>query len=104
MFAIGNIVKGIAVVLDWVTTLYLWIVIISALISWLNPDPYNPIVRTLRSLTEPVYYRIRSALPFVYSYGLDLSPIVVILALKFLDYAVIQNLYQFAARLNNTPF
>ena len=58
------IVRAIATVLDFVLTAYFWIVIISALLSWVNPDPYNPIVRFLRGVTEPVFYKIRSWIPF----------------------------------------
>lgn len=66
-------------------TMYMWVVIVSALLSWVNPDPYNPIVRFLRNATEPVYYRIRRLLPFVVIGGFDLSPIVVIFAVQILS-------------------
>ncbi|PKN09595.1 MAG: hypothetical protein CVU73_01185 [Deltaproteobacteria bacterium HGW-Deltaproteobacteria-8] len=65
-------------------TLYMWVVIISALLSWVNPDPYNPIVRFLRSITDPVYARIRRLLPFVVIGGMDLSPVVVIVTVQIL--------------------
>ena len=63
-------------------TLYMWVVIISALLSWVNPDPYNPIVRFLRNVTDPVYMRIRRWFPFVVIGGFDLSPVVVIVAVQ----------------------
>jgi YggT family protein len=66
-------------------TLYMWVVIVSALLSWVNPDPYNPIVRFLRNATEPVYWRIRSWMPFVVVGGFDLSPILVIAAVQILS-------------------
>ena len=66
-------------------TLYMWVVIVSALLSWVNPDPYNPIVRFLRNATEPVYWRIRRWLPFVVVGGFDLSPILVIFAVQVLS-------------------
>ena len=65
-------------------TLYMWVVIISALLSWVNPDPYNPIVRFLRNITDPVYARIRRLMPFVVVGGMDLSPVVVIVAVQIL--------------------
>ncbi|MHC1701289.1 MAG: YggT family protein [Humidesulfovibrio sp.] len=65
-------------------TLYMWVVIISALLSWVNPDPYNPIVRFLRNITDPVYARIRRLMPFVVIGGMDLSPLVVIVAVQIL--------------------
>jgi YggT family protein len=65
-------------------TLYMWVVIISAVLSWVNPDPYNPIVRFLRNVTEPVFTRIRRALPFIVVGGMDLSPLLVIVAVQIL--------------------
>jgi len=66
-------------------TVYMWAVIISALLSWVNPDPYNPIVRFLRNATEPVFERVRQWMPFVVLGGFDLSPIVVIAAVQILS-------------------
>ena len=57
MFVFGNFLRGIATVLDLALTLYLYIVIVRAVLSWVNPDPYNPIVRFLRQVTDPVFYR-----------------------------------------------
>lgn len=93
---ISNFMQAIASVLDTVLTLYFWIVIISALLSWVNPDPYNPIVRILRNLTEPVFYRVRRWLPFTYFSGIDFSPIVVLLVIQFLKIFVVQSLYQYS--------
>lgn len=95
----GNLLGAIASVLSLVLTLYFWIVIISAVLSWVNPDPYNPIVRTLRNLTEPVFYRIRRTFPFVVISGIDLSPIVVILGIHFLERFVVASLASFAMRM-----
>jgi len=64
--------------------LYIWVVIIAALITWVNPDPYNPIVRFLRAVTEPVYYYIRRYIPTTFG-GFDIAPIILILALQFLQ-------------------
>ncbi len=68
-----------------VINLYIWIIIISALLSFVRPDPSNPIVQALYRLTEPVYYWVRRKMPFVIISGIDLSPLVIILALQFLD-------------------
>jgi YggT family protein len=81
------IVRAIATVLGIVLNAYFWIVIISALLSWVNPDPYNPIVRFLRGITEPVFYKIRTWIPFAVIGGFDLSPIIVILAIKVCEIA-----------------
>ncbi|MFW5791406.1 MAG: YggT family protein [Desulfohalobiaceae bacterium] len=96
MIVLSNFIQAIASVLDTVLTLYFWIVIISALLSWVNPDPYNPIVRILRNLTEPVFYRVRRWLPFTYMSGIDFSPIVVLLAIQFIKVFLVRTLYQLA--------
>ena len=99
MFVLGNVLFAIARVLDTLLSLYFWIVIIAALLSWVRPDPYNPIVRTLSSLTEPVLYRIRKHLPFTYIRGLDLSPIVVLIVIQLIQSIVVRSLFQYAAML-----
>lgn len=97
--ALGLFIEGIAEVLSIVLTLYMWIVIISALLSWVNPDPYNPIVRTLRNLTEPVFFRVRRWLPFLNIGGLDLTPIVILLGIVFLKTVLVGNLFRLAMRI-----
>ncbi len=67
-----------------VITLYKWVIIISALISWVRPDPYNPIVQMLYRLTEPAYALVRRFIPTVFG-GMDLAPLIVILVLLFLE-------------------
>ena len=99
MFVLGNIIFAIARVMDTLLTLYFWVVIISALLTWVRPDPYNPVVRTLNALTEPVLYRIRKWLPFTYISGLDLSPIVVLIAIQLVQSIVVRSLFQYAAML-----
>jgi YggT family protein len=75
----------------------MWIIIIRALISWVNPDPYNPIVRFLYQATEPVLYPIRRRMPFMG--GIDLSPIVVLLAILFLQAFLVRTLEELAIRI-----
>ncbi|NCC24856.1 MAG: YggT family protein [Deltaproteobacteria bacterium] len=94
MFVFGNLFQALASVLDMVLNLYFWIVIVSALLSWVNPDPYNPIVRILNSLTQPVFAKVRQWLPFTYFSGLDLSPVVVLLAIQFLRMFIVRTLFQ----------
>ncbi len=96
MFVFDNFLIGIATVLSFALNAYFWIVIISAVLTWVNPDPYNPIVRALRGLTEPVFLQIRRKLPFVMVGGLDLSPIVVLLAIKFLEVFLVGSLMEAA--------
>ena len=88
----GNIILGITQVLDILLSSYKWIIIIRALISWVNPDPYNPIVQFLTRVTEPVLRPIRKLMQPWKMGGLDLSPLIAILAVIFLEYALIGNL------------
>ena len=92
MYFLSTILSAAAHIIHTVIWLYTWIIIISAVLSWVNPDPYNPIVRTLRALTEPVLWRARRLLPFLYVNGIDLSPVAVILALQFLDIVLVRSL------------
>ncbi len=85
-----------AKILDIVLNLYFWIVIVSALLTWVRPDPYNPIVRFLAAVTEPVYYHVRRLLPFLVIGGFDLTPIVVLLAIQFLQMFLVGTLYRIA--------
>ncbi|MFW5730089.1 MAG: YggT family protein [Desulfonatronovibrionaceae bacterium] len=99
MFVFSNFLTAVITVADTLLSLYFWIVIISALLSWVNPDPYNPIVRILRNLTEPVFYRIRRWIPFVTFSGIDLSPVVLLIGIQFVRMFLIQSLFQMAARI-----
>lgn len=94
MFVMSNFLQAVAVILNSILTIYFWIVIISAVLSWVNPDPYNPIVRFLRNLTEPVFYRVRKWLPFTFIGGIDLSPIVVLVAIQFIKLFVVKSISQ----------
>jgi len=95
---VGNILLGFATVLDYTLTFYTWIIIARALISWVNPDPWNPIVQFLTRATEPVLAPIRRRLGW--GMGVDLSPLVVIVAIWFLQIAVVQSIKDFAVRMN----
>ena len=98
MFIIGNFLSATAQILKIVLELYMWIIIIRALLSWVNPDPYNPIVQFLNSITEPVLYRVRQLIPMS-SIGIDFSPIVVILVIIFLQSFLINSIGMLAMRL-----
>lgn len=98
MFVLANFLNSIALLLHYVLTIYLWIVVARAVISWVNPDPYNPIVRFLHSATDPVLDRLRRYLPLFYG-GFDFSPIIVFLVIIFLDNFVVATLQQIAVRL-----
>jgi len=98
MYVLGNLLHALAVVLHYALQLYMYIIIARALLSWVNPDPYNPIVRFLNSITEPVLYRVRKAIP-MHGIGLDLSPIIVIFAILFLQISLVPTLETTAMKL-----
>jgi YggT family protein len=98
MFVVSNFLTAIARILDIGLSLYMYIVIARALISWVNPDPYNPIVRFMNSVTEPVLFRLRKRLPLFFG-GMDFSPIIVILGILFIQSFVVQSLVEMAAGL-----
>jgi YggT family protein len=83
MFILGNFLVALAKLIYIVSSAYIWIVIARAVISWVNADPYNPIVRFLVQITDPVLYKIRRYLPPMG--GLDLSPMILILVIVFLQ-------------------
>ncbi|HSB30330.1 MAG TPA: YggT family protein [Candidatus Sulfobium mesophilum] len=84
MFVFGDLFISVATILDYVLGLYKWVVIIAALITWVNPDPYNPIVRFLHAVTEPVFKPIRRIIG--YRLGpIDISPVIVIIVIIFLQ-------------------
>jgi YggT family protein len=98
MFVLGNVLQALAVVADYVLWIYMWVIIARALISWVNPDPWNPIVRFLEKATEPVLYPIRRRLGW--RMGVDISPIIAILIIIFLQVALVQTLRDLALRMN----
>jgi YggT family protein len=97
MFVLSNLLTAIAGVLGMVLTLYMYIVIARALLSWVNPDPRNPIVRFLYNATEPLLYRVRRVLPFMG--GIDFSPLVVIIGIYFLQSFLVTTLVEVAVRM-----
>ncbi len=92
---LATFIQAIAQILSMVINIYIWIVIISALLTWVNPDPSNPIVQILRRLTEPVYAFVRRYIPTTIG-GIDLSPIIIILGLQFLDLFLVKVLFNLA--------
>lgn len=90
-----EIVLAFAQVVDLIFTLYIFIIVGRAIISWVNPDPYNPIVRFLYNATEPVFYRVRQVVPMVFG-GFDLTPIFLLIVLTFLQRVINAGLVQLA--------
>jgi len=95
---LGNMVFAIAKILDLGISLYIIIIIVRSVLSWFNPNPYSPGVTFLIRVTEPVLHRIRRFLPLS-GVGLDLSPIIAIFALMFVQYFVVSSLYDLSASL-----
>jgi YggT family protein len=98
VFVAGNLLLTVANLLHLVLMAYMWIIIARAILSWVSPDPFNPIVRFLYRVTEPVLRPIRYRLPTM-SMGLDLSPMVVILVIYFLDGFLVSTLRDLALSL-----
>ena len=91
MFVFGDLVIAIAKIVDTLLEVYKWVIIIAALLSWVNPDPYNPIVRFLYSVTEPVFRPIRRLIGHRLG-PIDISPIIVILAIIFIQSFLVRTL------------
>ena len=98
MFAVSHFILAMARLLELVLWAYFWIIIARAVISWVSPDPFNPIVRFLYRVTEPVLRPIRRRLP-TFQMGLDLSPMIVILAIYFLQSFLVESLRDLAVSL-----
>jgi YggT family protein len=98
MFALRHLVEALAEILSLALTLYMWIIVARALLSWVNPDPYNPIVRFLYNITEPVLGWVRRRVPIIFG-GLDLSPLLVLLAIVFLQKFLVATLLDLALTL-----
>ena len=97
MFVLANLLNAFAQILHYVLNIYMWIIIIRALLSWVNPDPYNPIVRFLYQITEPVLDQVRKRLPYIG--GIDISPIIVIFIIWFLQEFLVQTISDIALRI-----
>jgi len=98
MFILGNFIAAVARIIDIALNIYMWIIIIRAVLSWVNPDPYNPIVRMLYRVTEPVMALVRRWIP-LQGLGIDFSPIVILLAIVFLQHFLVPSLMQIAYSL-----
>ena len=98
MFVLSNLIHALANLVNLALNAYLILVIARAVLSWVNPDPYNAIVRFVHRATEPVLRPIRERLPTV-AMGLDLSPMVVLLAIYFLQSFLVGSLHDLAASL-----
>lgn len=96
MYIMGYLLAAVAKVLDYVLIFFMWIVVARAVLSWVNPDPFNPIVRFIHNVTEPVLYPLRTRLPLGFG-GIDFSPIIVFLGVIFLRTFVVNSLMRMSA-------
>lgn len=99
-YVLRQAIEAVAGILNSLLELYFWIVLIAVLLTWVNPDPRNPIVRFLYGVTEPVLYQIRRRLPFVVAGGLDLSPLVLMIGIQFTKMLVVKSLYELSLRVS----
>lgn len=98
MFALRHLVEALAEILNLGLNIYMWLIVARAILSWVNPDPYNPIVRFIYNVTEPVLSRVRRLVPAFA--GLDLSPILVLIAIVFLQKFLVASLLDLAMRIH----
>ena len=92
MFVLSNFISAVATILDYMLAIANWLIIIRALISWVNPDPYNPIVQFLYKATEPILAPFRRLFP-IRTIGLDISPIFALIFIWFLKLFLVKTLY-----------
>jgi YggT family protein len=98
MFVMRNLVVAFATILDYVLWAYMWVLIIRAVLSWVSPDPYNPVVRILYSITEPVLSFLRRKFPLMAG-SIDFSPMVAIVIIIFLQRFLVRTLFDLAGRI-----
>ncbi|HOW35705.1 MAG TPA: YggT family protein [Candidatus Omnitrophota bacterium] len=96
MFIVGNLLLALARVVDVLLIMFYWLILIRALISWVNPDPYNTIVQFLYRVTEPILQPIRRILPPM---GIDISPIIAFLIIVFLQSFLVRTLTELSFKL-----
>ena len=96
MSALASIIVGIGGIVHSLLTIYIWVIIIAALLSWVRPDPYNPIVQFLTRITAPAYHLVRRMMPTTFN-GIDLAPLVIIIGLQVIDIILVTLLNELAS-------
>lgn len=96
MFILSNFFVAMAKVADIVLSVMYWLILVRALISWVNPDPFNPIVQFLYRATEPLLQPVRRFLPAM---GVDLSPLIAFILIIFVKSFLVATLYDIGLRL-----
>ena len=95
MILLANLLNRLAIVVDMILSMAMWMLIISALISWVNPDPFNPIVRFLHAVTQPMLKPIRRLVPPLGG-RIDISPIILIIVIVFLQAFLVGSMKSYA--------
>jgi YggT family protein len=85
---------GLVSFIAWLLDAYFWVVVVAVIVSWVNPDPRNPLVRFLRQVTEPVFEPVRRWLPPWKTGGLDFSPMIVLIAIQFVERVILPSLFR----------
>jgi len=98
MFILGNFIRALAEVINIGLTLFMWIVIAHAILSWVRPDPFNPIVRFINQVTEPLLYQIRRRIPSAFG-GIDFAPMLVVLWVVFLRIFLVDSLMRLSGMM-----
>lgn len=98
MSTLGSIIAGLGEIVHTLLNVYIWVVIIAALLTWVRPDPTNPIVQVLYRLTEPAYTLLRRYVPTVFN-GIDLAPLIIIIGLQVIDVIFVRLVYALAGAL-----
>jgi YggT family protein len=99
MFVASNFFAALAQVVDVILSIAYWLILIRALISWVSPDPYNPIVQFLYKATEPILYPIRKLLRLDYRIGIDISPLIAFVIIMFLRTFLVRTLLDLSRQL-----
>ncbi len=101
MFVLANFIQALAHIINWFLNILWWLILIRALLSWVNPDPYNPIVQFLYKATEPILQPLRRAFPLSLRFGLDLSPLIAFALIYFLRLFLVPSLLQLSFRMSS---
>ena len=98
MMVFSTFLESLAHIISMLINIYIWVLIIAVLLSWVKPDPYNPIVQVLTRLSEPLFAKMRSLMPTNFG-GIDFAPLIVIVVLKFIDLMFVRLLLKYAQGL-----
>jgi YggT family protein len=99
MFVLGNFITGVAFVVDTLLNIYFWIILIRAVMSWIQPNPYNPLVRIVYKLVDPITYKISRMIPTRFGM-IDFAPFILMILIVFLQRFLVRSLFDLGARMN----